>query len=178
MTASGEEDKEKRSEDRIVVLGRISGTFGVKGWVRIHSYTDPPENIFEYDDWLMSRAGEWGAVEVVDGRMTDKGVLAKLAGMETPEEARLYVGSEIGVPRGQLPPAEPGEYYWSDLEGLEVLGSDGKVLGKVDHFRSTPAGDVVVIRGKREHWVPFVKERIVKVDLAAGQITLDWAEDW
>jgi len=176
MTASGEEAK--RSEGRIVVLGRISGTFGVKGWVRIHSYTDPPENIFEYDEWLMSRGGEWALIELIDGRMTDKGVLVKLAGMETPEEARLYVGSEIGVPRSQLPATEPGEYYWSDLEGLEVLGSDGKLLGRVDHFRSTPGGDVVVIRGKREHWVPFVKERIVKVDLAAGQIVLDWAEDW
>src|SRR3954469_17966019 len=102
MTASGE-DQTTRSGDRIVVLGRISGTFGVKGWVRIHSYTDPPENIFEYDEWLMSRAGEWAPIELIDGRMTDKGVLVKLAGMETPEEARLYVGSEIGVPRSQLP---------------------------------------------------------------------------
>src|SRR3954471_6313428 len=101
MTASGE-DKAKRSEDRIVVLGRISGTFGVKGWVRIHSYTDPPENIFEYDDWLMSRAGEWSAVELVDGRMTNKGVLVKLAGIDTPEEARLLAGTDIGVPRSQL----------------------------------------------------------------------------
>jgi 16S rRNA processing protein RimM len=176
MTAS--EEDAKRSEDRIVVLGRISGTFGVKGWVRVHSYTDPPENIFEYDEWLMNRAGQWSAVEVTDGRMTDKGVLVKLAGIETPEEARLHVGTDIGVPRSQLPTPEPGEYYWSDLEGLQVLGSDGKVLGNVDHFRSTPSGDVVVIRGKREHWVPFVKERILKVDLAAGQITLDWAEDW
>ena len=110
--------------------------------------------------------------------MTGKGVLAKLAGIDTPEDARLYVGAELGVARSEMPQTAPGEYYWSDLEGLEARGAGGEVLGKVDHFRSTPAGDVVIVRGEREHWIPFVKERILKVDLEAGHIVLDWAADW
>jgi 16S rRNA processing protein RimM len=115
---------------------------------------------------------------VENGRVTGKGVLAKLAGIETPEEARLYVGAELGVARSEMPPPAAGEYYWSDLEGLEARSESGEVLGHIDHFRTTPAGDVMIIRGAREHWIPFVKERIVKVDLAARCIVLDWAADW
>jgi 16S rRNA processing protein RimM len=164
--------------DRIVVLGRIGGAFGVQGWVKVASYTDPPANILNYAVWQIGRAGRWQAVEVQDGRETGKGILAKLAGIETPEAARLQVGMDIGVPRSALPPAAPGEYYWSDLEGLEAVTKEGAVLGRVDHFRSTPGGDVVVVRGAREHWIPFVKERILQVDLDAGRVVLDWVQDW
>ena len=164
--------------ERIVVLGGIGAAFGVQGWVRIHSYTDPPENILEYEHWQVGRAGRWQQIEVEEGRVTAKGVLAKFAGVDTPEAARLHTGSEIGIARSALPPAASGEYYWSDLEGLEAVTKDGVVLGRVDHFRSTPAGHVVVVRGEREHWIPFVKERIAKVDLDAGRIVLDWDADW
>lgn len=164
--------------DRWVVLGKIGSTFGVQGWVRITSYSNPPDNILDYDRWYLRRAGQWQEVEVEDGRMTAKGVQVKLAGIETPEAARLQVGVEIGVPRSDLPPTAPGEYYWSDLEGLEALTPSGESLGRVDHFRSTPGGDIAVIRGAREHWIPFVKDRIVKVDLDAKRIVFDWGVDW
>jgi 16S rRNA processing protein RimM len=166
------------SEQRRVVLGQVGGAFGVQGWVRIQSYTDPPENILDYRRWQLGRAGQWREVEVEDGKMTAKGVLAKLAGVATPEEARLVTGSEIAVGRDELPAAAPGEYYWSDLEGLQVYGREDVLLGRIEEFRATPAGTVVVIRGERQHWVPFVKERIVSVDLDAGRVVLDWAADW
>lgn len=171
-------DAEGATDDRWVVLGKIGGAFGVQGWVRITSYTDPADNILDYDRWHLRRAGQWQVVEVEEGRMTAKGVLAKLAGIETPEEARLQVGIEIAVLRSELPPTAPGEYYWSDLEGLEALTPSGESLGRVDHFRSTPGGDIAVVRGVKEHWIPFVKDRIVKVDLDAGSIVFDWGADW
>ena len=161
-----------------VVLGKIGGAFGVQGWVRINSFTDPPDNILDYESWYVRRAGQWQPIEVEEGRMTAKGVLAKLAGIETPEDARLHTGEEIAVPRSELPPTAPGEYYWSDLEGMEAFTPEGETLGRVDHFRTTPAGDVVVIRGSREHWIPFVKDRIKKVDLDARRIVFDWGVDW
>ncbi|GFE84462.1 ribosome maturation factor RimM [Steroidobacter agaridevorans] len=167
-----------QADDRWVVLGKIGSTFGVQGWVRITSYTDPPENILDYDRWHLHRAGQWEAVEVEGGRMTAKGVLAKLVGIETPEEARLQVGIEIAVLRSELPPTAPGEFYWSDLEGLEAVTPSGESLGRLDHFRSTPGGDIAVVKGAREHWIPFVKDRIVKVDLDAGRIVFDWGVDW
>jgi 16S rRNA processing protein RimM len=167
-----------QAEDRWVVLGKIGGAFGVQGWVRITSYTDPPDNILDYDHWHLRRAGQWEVVEVEDGRMTAKGVQAKLVGIDSPEAARLQVGIEIAVLRSELPATAPGEYYWSDLEGLEALTPSGELLGRVDHFRSTPGGDIAVVRGAKEHWIPFVKDRIVKVDLDAGRIVFDWGVDW
>ncbi|MET0535944.1 MAG: ribosome maturation factor RimM [Steroidobacter sp.] len=178
MAEANQTSAEPGTPDKWVVLGKIGGAFGVHGWVRITSYTDPPENILDYESWYVHRAGQWQVVEIEDGRMTAKGVQAKLAGIETPEDARLQTGMEIAVPRSELPPTAPGEYYWSDLEGLEAVTPAGEMLGRVDHFRTTPGGDVVVIRGAREHWVPFVKDRIVKVDLDARRIVLDWGLDW
>lgn len=178
MAEANPTSAEPGAPDRWVVLGKIGGAFGVQGWVRITSYTDPPDNILDYETLYVRRAGQWQAVEIEDGRMTAKGVQVKLAGIDTPEEARLQVGIEIAVPRSELPPTAPGEYYWSDLEGLEAVTPEGESLGRVDHFRTTPGGDVVVIRGVREHWVPFVKDRIVKVDLDARRIVLDWGVDY
>jgi 16S rRNA processing protein RimM len=163
---------------RRVVLGQVGGAFGVQGWVRIQSYTDPPANILEFERWQLGRAGQWREVEVEDGRMTAKGVLAKFVGVETPEDARLVTGSEIAVTREELPKPAPGEYYWSDLEGLAAFGQNDQPLGRIEEFRATPTGTVVVIRGERQHWVPFVKERIVSVDLDAGRVVFDWAADW
>ena len=173
-----DEAEAEAAAGRWVVLGKIGSPFGVQGWVRITSYTDPPDNILDYDRWHLGRAGQWEAVEVEDGRMNAKGVLAKLAGIDSPEDARLQVGVEIAVRRSELPPTAPGEYYWSDLEGLEALTPGGESLGRVDHFRSTPGGDIAVVRGAKEHWIPFVKDRIVKVDLEAGHIVFDWGVDW
>ena len=171
--------------DRIVILGKIVGTFGVKGWLKVSSYTEPAANILDYEI-LQIRSGQigsgqigggaigWNAIRIEEGRETDKGVLAKFVGIETPEAGRLRIGAELGVRRSEMPAPAAGEYYWSDLEGLEALNVEGEVLGQIDHFRTTPAGTVVVIRGKQELWVPFVKERIVKVEIDAGRIVLDW----
>jgi 16S rRNA processing protein RimM len=167
-----------QASDRIVILGKIAGTFGVKGWVKIKSYTEPVENILGYEVWQVGRPDQWQPAIVEEARVTDKGVLAKLEGLESPEEARLKVGLEIGVWRSEMPPPEPGEYYLSDLEGIDAFSASGEPLGRVDHFRSTPGGTILIVRGEQEHWIPFVKERIVKVELDARRIVLDWSADW
>ena len=165
--------------DRIVVLGKLAGTFGVQGWLKVSSYTEPLDNLLQYPVWQLRRHDDWSAIKVEAGRVTAKGVLAKLEGIETPEDARVLVGTELGVWRHELPATRPGEYYLSDLEGLAVFDASGEPLGKIDHFRSTPSATVVVIRaaGQAERWVPFVKERIVQVDVAAGRVVLDWPAD-
>ena len=166
------------AQSRIVILGRIVGTFGVEGWIKVQSHTDPPENILKYAIWQLGREGDWTATEVAEGRATHKGVLARLEGVSTPEDARIHVGAEVGVRRAELPPPTPGEYYWSDLEGLTAMTPEGVSLGRIDHFRTTPGGTVVVVRGERERWIPFVRERILKIELEAGRVVLDWAVDW
>jgi len=167
-----------QAQDRIVILGKIVGTFGVKGWLKVSSYTEPVGNILDYEVLQIGSAAGWNEIRIEEGRETDKGVIAKFAGIETPETGRLRIGAELGVWRSEMPPPAAGEYYWSDLEGLEVRNAEDELLGRVDHFRTTPAGTVIVVKGAKELWIPFVKQRLVKIEIDAGRIVLDWPLDW
>jgi len=159
------------------VLGRISGVFGVRGWVRVFSYTDPREAILDYDSWLLGQKGAWRPAKVAEGQRHGKTVVARIDGFDDRDQAATLIGAEIGVPRAALPAAEEGRYYWSDLEGLRVVQSDGSELGVLAYLLETGAHDVMVVKGDKEQLVPFVKDRVVlDVDLEKGVITVDW--DW
>lgn len=167
-----------RCDDKPVVLGRISGLFGVKGWVRIHSYTDPREAILSYPRWLLKRGGRWRALELLEGKRHGNSVIARLEGIEDRDEAAELVNAEVGIERRDLPPPRTGEYYWTDLTGLEVVHTDGKVLGTVAYLLETGANDVLVVQGEREILIPFLQEDVIRhVDLAAGVINVDWKWD-
>lgn len=161
-----------------MVLGRVSGLFGVQGWVKVHSYTDPRAAILDYADWSLSRDDSWQPVKLAEGRVHGKTLVARLAGVDDRDSAAAYVGHDIGVARESLPKPAPGEYYWTDLEGLEVVGMDGRLLGKVAYLLSTGANDVLVVQGTQEILIPYVRDQVVKdVDLAAGVIKVDWEWD-
>ena len=161
------------SAHKHVVLGYISAVHGIKGWVKVHSWTRPMEAILGYRPWLLGE--QKNPVKIVDGRKQGKGLVALLPGFEDREQAIKLVGQQIFVERDQLPPTVEGEYYWTDLEGLEVHTTNGDVLGRVDRLMETGANDVLVIRGEREHLVPFVQGQYVKrVDLEGGLIEVDW----
>jgi 16S rRNA processing protein RimM len=172
-----------------VVLGRISGTYGVRGWVKIHSYTEPRENILSYTPWQMRASDQPDAprrsVSVLDGRVQGKGIVVHLEGWDTPEAARALVGAEIVIPREQLPAPHTGEYYWNDLLGLQVVTADS-VLGTVTALMETGANDVLVVQapgaGKsasgKQHLIPFIDGVIVSVDLDAKRLRVDWDVDY
>lgn len=131
------------------------------------------EAILGYRPWLLGE--QKSPVKIIDGRKQGKGLVALLPGFEDREQAIKLVGQQIFVERDQLPPTAEGEYYWTDLEGLEVHTTNGDVLGRVDRLMETGANDVLVIRGEREHLVPFVQGQYVKrVDLEGGLIEVDW----
>ena len=160
-----------------VVLGRISGFFGVRGWVKVYSYTEPRDAVLNYKSWLLSSQGDWRTAEVAEGKRHGKTVIARFEGIEDRDQAAKLIGCDIGVPRSELPDTKEGQYYWSDLEGLRVMTQNGAELGKVDYLLETGANDVMVIKGEQEYLVPFVIDDVVlDVDLAAGVITVDW--DW
>lgn len=162
------------TEERVAV-GRISGVYGVKGWVKIYSYTDPRDNILQYTPWLLKRPDGWQAVEVVDGRAHGKGVVARLEGCEDRDAAARWIDTEIAILRSQLPEPEAGEYYWNDLIGLRVLTLSGEDLGRVDHLLETGANDVLVVQGDRERLIPYIPGDVVTaVDLDAGELRVDW----
>ena len=167
------------SDDRPVILGRVSGLFGVKGWVKVHSYTDPREAILNYPDWLIELGGRWQPLKVEEGKQHGKTVIARFEGVQDRDAAVEYMNARIGVQRDNLPQTGDGEYYWSDLEGLRVVRKDGNVLGKVAYLLETGANDVLVVQeGDREVLIPFVTGDVVKeVDLAKGEISVDWEWD-
>jgi 16S rRNA processing protein RimM len=161
-----------------VVLGRISGLHGVRGWVKVYSYTEPREAVLDYDRWLLSSKGGWRAAEVAEGQRHGKTVIARLDGFVDRDQAAELVGAEIGVLREDMPEAEQGRFYWSDLEGLTVVHRDGTELGKVAYLLETGANDVLVVEGERERLIPFVMDKVIHdVDLQSGRIEVDWEWD-
>ncbi|MGJ0515884.1 MAG: ribosome maturation factor RimM [Methylomicrobium sp.] len=168
-----------RERDNTVDVGKISGVFGVKGWLKIFSYTSPKENILNYSPWLLEKAGEVKTVEVVDGNLQGGGVIAQIKGVNDRNQAETLLGYEIFIRREQLPETSEGEYYWSDLIGLEVETTDGVALGVVDSLLETGANDVLIVKGERERAVPFIKGQvIVEIDREAGRIVVDWDPDF
>ena len=162
--------------EKLVLLGRIVGVHGVRGELKLESYTDPRMRIFRYQPWLLGTGS--GVVQVAGchGRAQGKGIVATLPGIDDRDAAAALVGSEIRVARAALPPAAPGEYYWADLEGLEVVTIQGVPLGRVSHLVATGANDVLVVRdGVRERLVPFLPGQFVtEVDLQGGRVVVDW----
>jgi 16S rRNA processing protein RimM len=165
--------------NKLVALGRISGVFGVKGWVKIHSYTEPRENIVAFPRWTVRQHGVDRAIEIEEGRGHGGGVVAKLKGVDDRDRARELVGADVFVARAVLPECEPGEYYWTDLEGLEVRTPGGEALGVVDHLVATGANDVLVLVGAPGRMIPFVVGEVIRsVDLDAGVIVADWSPEF
>ena len=161
-----------------MILGRISGLFGVKGWVKVYSYTEPREAVLNYDRWLLSGKNGWQEATVAEGQRHGKTVIVRNNGYADRDQAAGLIGTEIGVPRDELPEADSDHYYWSDLEGLSVVHRDGTEIGKVDHLLETGANDVMVVKGETERLVPFVMDKVVLgVDLVKGEIRVDWEWD-
>ena len=157
----------------------MTGLYGVKGWIKVHSYTHPRENIVNFRHWTLRQGDDHAPVAVEDGRLQGRTVVAKLREIDDRDEARALIGAEITVERDDLPPCEPGEYYWADLEGLGVHTESGENLGYVDYLFSTGAHDILVVAGDRQRLIPFVMQRVVReIDLKRGLIVVDWDGDY
>lgn len=160
---------------RRVVLGKVGGLYGVRGWVKLWSFTEPVENLLDYRELELCRGDRWEAVRLAEGRRQGEALVARFDGCEDREQAALLVGAELAVTRDRLPAPAPGEFYWADLVGLEVVTVDGASLGRVEQMMATGANDVMVVRGERERLVPFLPGRYVhEVDLGGGRIVVDW----
>lgn len=158
-----------------LLLGRISGVFGVAGWVKLFSHTDPREAILNYRHCLLQRDGEWVETRWDQGKRHGKTVIAHFVGVDDRQSAERLVGLGIGIWRQDLPQAGADSYYWADLQGLTVIAKDGQNLGSVAYLIATGANDVLVVRGDQEILIPFVTGRyILDVDLATGVIRVDW----
>lgn len=167
------------SQERLIKLGKVVGVHGVRGELKIESHTDPRDRLFRYQPWTLRQGRSERELEGVTGQDNGRNVLARFPGVEDRDQALALVGAEIWVPRSHLPPPAPGEYYWVDLEGLPVRTVDGVDLGTVSHLLATGANDVVVVRGERERYIPFIQGDVIRsIDIDGGGLVVDWDPDF
>lgn len=159
----------------MLVVGKISGVYGVKGWVKVYSWTHPRENILSYPKWQIGRKDSLVEMSLIDGKAHGKGIIARLEDCDSREQAELLMGKEIFIHQGDLEQLDEGEYYWRDLIGLKVMNLEQQDLGVVKSLMETGANNVLVIKGENEHLVPWVMGQFVQeVDLEAGTMLVDW----
>lgn len=160
--------------------GEVSGVFGVKGLVKVFSFTDPRENILRYSPWILQKNNQTREIKVTGGQRQGNTVVAQLDGVTDRDAAMALMGWKILISKQQLPKPKPGEYYWADLVGLKVKTQEGIFLGVVDHLLETGANDVLVVMdGEVERLIPFLQQHtVLNIDLAAGLVVVDWDPDF
>jgi len=183
-----------KNDSTFITVGKIGAPYGVRGWVKVQSFTESIENLLDYDPWYFSsskidakgstsrtslESASWIVAPLLEAKTHAKGIIARFKGCDDRDAALLIGGQEIAIRRDQLPEPPEGEYYWIDLQGLEVKTLDDVSLGKVDHIEATGANDVLVVKGERERLIPYVMDHIVhEVNLEAGFIRVDWDPDF
>jgi 16S rRNA processing protein RimM len=170
-----------------IIVGKVSGVYGVKGWVKIYSYTEPREGITQYRPWYLKHSGvnqgRWQEVRLEQGKRHAKTVIAKLEGFDDRNESMMLIGATIGIDPESLDSSKSDVYYWRDLIGLRVINQQGVELGLVEKLIETGANDVLVVKGDkentRERLIPWtLGHSVVEVDLEQKTILVDWDETW
>jgi len=163
------------SKEDLIHVGKISGVFGIKGWLKVFSYTEPRENILSYQPWFLKKGSLNKTVKVSNGQVQGKGVVAQIEGIADRDQAQSLMGWDVYISHERLPTPQQGEYYWVDLIGLDVENLEGIQLGKIDTLYETGANDIFVVKGDRERALPFIQGQTIKsIDFAAGKMIVDW----
>ena len=173
------------SSKSLVTLGKITAVYGIKGWVKVYSHTNPMTNILNYKHWILDHNGRQQTIEVDQGRRQAKGLIAHIVGCDDRDIARQYCGAEIKVHINKLPETADDEIYWHELEGLNVFtrndADEDLLLGRVSHLMETGANDVLVIRpcrgsiDKSQRLVPWLVDQVIEeVNPQEGFIRVDW----
>ncbi|WP_372738692.1 ribosome maturation factor RimM [Neptunomonas sp.] len=171
----------RNTNDDVTVIGQITSVYGVKGWVKIFSHTEPMDSILTYSPWLTKVDGQWKPLKVEAAKQHGKGFIAKLVGINDRDVARKFCGMDIAIETSLLPSLEEGEFYWSQLENLTVYTLSGQLLGRVSHLMETGANDVIIVKGdaesidRRERMIPYLPDQVIKeIDLESGTMRIDW----
>ncbi|MFT6734377.1 MAG: 16S rRNA processing protein RimM [Polaribacter sp.] len=166
-----------------IIIGRISGVFGVHGWVKIFSFTEPRDNILTYKPWLIRNKSDWQTMEIVKGRTQGKTLVVQIEGVDDRDKAHALIGCDIAINSEQLRALEENDFYWRDLIGLDVQEVNSGLIGNVQSIMATGANDVLVVIGKddagkkREILIPYLLDDVIKkIDLDENRILVDWNE--
>jgi len=168
MTVSGESSS-------LIELGIVGAPFGVRGWVKLRSFTDPPDRLFQHRSVQLGRGDTWTAYQIEATGHSGGQLTAKLSGVNDRDQAQALRGAQVCVPRSELPRRADHDFYRADLIGCEVVNLDGVALGVVRHFVETPAQVLMVVRGAQEFWIPAVPQHLRRVDLRERRVVVDWS---
>ena len=168
--------------ENLIIVGKLGSSYGIRGWLRVFSFTEEPDSLFDYKPWYIQRAGKWQEVEVESFKPHNQDTIVKLKGIDDRDDANLLTNFEIYVNAQDLPDLDEGDFYWKDLIGCKVVTINGYDLGQVSDLMETGSNDVLVVKanlkdafGAKERLIPFVEEQFIKqVDLSTKQITVDW----
>lgn len=161
--------------ERPIVVGRTAGAYGLQGWVKIVSGTNPIESLLRYSSWLLQDGSYWDEMGVSSGRIQGNKLVAKLDGIEDPDQARHVTNRNIAVPRHWFPPTDSGEHYWCDLIGFKVINRYHDYLGKVTEIIGSAANDVLVVQGVERLLIPWVRDvYVIEVQTDRSRIVVDW----
>jgi 16S rRNA processing protein RimM len=162
-------------ESALVVMGRLTGAFGIQGWVKVRTFTESPDGLASHPSWWIRSKTGWQSAVLQEFKVRPAAITAKLEGIEDRTGAELLRGCDVAVTREDLGEAGEGEFFWVDLEGLEVVNRQGETLGRVTELMRGGGADVLVVKGEdRERLIPFVADYVQKVDREAKRITVDW----
>jgi len=162
-----------------IIIGRFGRPQGLKGLVRVISFTEPQHNITNYVPWYTRLNNTWQQITVLDIERHNKFILVQIKGYQQREQLSLLTNLDIAVPRSQLPNLPAGEYYWHQLMGMKVVNKDGLILGDVTDLLETGSNDVLVVSGEKRHLIPYILgDFIVHIDDEKRVITVDWDVDF
>lgn len=159
-----------------IVVGRFGSPYGIKGWIKVISFTDPKTQILEYKPWYIQSGDTQKVIELINSKLHGNNLVAQIAQCFDRNEAATYTNLDILIERGQLPQLSNDEYYWVDLVGLIVLNLQQELLGKVEELFSTGSNDVLIVidDSGKQRYIPYIDNVIIDVDLAARKLVVDW----
>ncbi|MBA2653354.1 MAG: ribosome maturation factor RimM [Tatlockia sp.] len=162
-----------------VVVGRFGRAHGIKGFITIHSFTEPRDNILSYADWHAYINRQWQPLKILHIETNNKSILAQIEGYPEREQVAILANVEIAISRAQLPALEKGDYYWDQLIGMQVINQQGQNFGRVVEIMPTGTNDVLVVEGDKRHLIPYLPGKyVIDVDLSQSLISVDWDMDF
>lgn len=162
-----------------VVVARFGRPHGINGFVTVHSFTEPRDNLLSYTDWHVFLNNSWQPVKPLCIKLHHKSIVAQIEGYPEREQVAALTNAEIAIPQEQLAELDSGEYYWHQLIGMRVINQKGEFFGKVIEIMPTGANDVLIVEGEQRHLIPYLPDQfIVGVDIDQKTITVDWDMDF
>ena len=158
----------------MVVVGRFGKVHGIKGFIQVHSFTEPRENIFDYMPWHLTIKKNWCQIKIHDQKIAGEKFLVQIENYISREEVGCLTNMDIAVPRSILPDID-NQFYHHDLIGMSVYNTKHELLGKIVEIFSTGAHDILDVHGDKQYLIPFVNDVYVKsINAQDAEIIVDW----